>query len=354
MKYSETMHFKQTTSIGFRDAGLGWLSSRCLQAPPHPLACDKCVNACPVSAIGFQKTHDGSEVALTISDDCHGCMQCVPACPSEAIFSAEITALTSQQKAHRTLELTCHRAATQNNDWHRIHCLRSLGRDVLAELSAKALPESVTLHIPDNCKGCDASPTEPNDDWLANADLICHLDKVAAQNAYRPPHRSLNRRELLLGRPAASLPNISFDDAAPKARRLQRQVSAAQTLGTHASPFYLNLVLNNDSCLAHGVCSKVCPTDALIDDGNALSFNPSACVSCGHCVSACPEKALTAFSGGNGDIVTLRQSENATCHSCGRLFQQRNTLNNDSPMLTCSACQREATLMQESFHDFFH
>ncbi|EHJ92271.1 4Fe-4S dicluster domain-containing protein [Vreelandella boliviensis] len=354
MKYSEATHFKQTTSIGFRNTGLGWLSSRCLQTPPHPLACDKCVNVCPVSAIGFQNTQNGSEVKLTISDDCHGCMQCVPACPSEAIFSAEITALTSQQKVHQTLDLTCHRAATQKDGWHRLHCLRSLGGDVLAEFGANALPESVILHIPNSCHGCNAAPIESNDDWLANAHLICHLDNVAAQHAYRPPHRSLNRRELLFGRPAESLPNISFDDKAPKARRLQRQASAAQTLGTHATPRYLNLVLNHDSCLAHGVCSKVCPTDALIDDGNALTFNPSACVSCSHCVSACPEKALTASSGGNGEIVTLRQSEHATCHSCGHLFQQRITSNNDSAMLACSACQREATLMQESFHDLFH
>ncbi|MGS2744745.1 4Fe-4S binding protein [Halomonas sp. LS-001] len=353
MKYSDTTHVKQTTSIGFRDADLGWLSSRCMQLPPHPLACDKCVNACPVGAIDFQDIENSGELTLTISDNCHGCSQCVPACPSEAIFSAKVTALMSKQAAHQILDLTCHRAVNQDNNGHRIHCLRSLGEDVLAELGANALPNIVTLHIPDNCRGCDAAPIEPNDDWLASARLICRLDNVAAQSPYQPPRSAISRRDLLLGRPEVSLPNVSLDDAAPKARRLQRQANAAQTLGSHASPSYLNLMLDNDACVAHGVCSKVCPTQALTEDDGALVFNPSECISCGHCESACPEKALTTSYGGNGNNIILRQSEHATCHSCGRLFQQCNTSNNENSMLTCSACLREATLMQESFHDLF-
>lgn len=353
MGYSEATHFKQIASIGFRDAGLGWLSSRCLQSPPHPLDCDKCVNACPVNAITFQDAQNSSEVTIEVSDHCHGCMQCVPACPTEAIFSAEITALTSQQKAHKAIDLTCHRGATQNSEWKRIHCLRSLGEDVLAELGASAFPESVTLHIPDNCKGCDAAPAKPIDDWMTSTGLICRLNSVVAQTAYCPPHRSLNRRELLFGRLAASFPNIPFDDTAPKARRLQRHASAAQTLGPHASPSYSNLTLSTDSCVAHGVCSKVCPTQALAEADGALWFDPSACINCGHCVAACPEKALTTSSGGSGNIVALRQSEQATCHSCGRLFQQRKTLNNEHALLTCPACYREAMLMQDSFHDLF-
>ncbi|RUR33929.1 4Fe-4S dicluster domain-containing protein [Vreelandella andesensis] len=354
MKHSEMSLFKQFTRIGPGVAVLGWLPSRCLKTPPHPLECDKCTNACPVSAIVFQDIENSGELTLTISDNCHGCSQCVPACPTEAIFSAETTALISKQKAHQTLDLTCHRAVNQDNSGHHIHCLRSLGEDVLAELGANALPEIVTLYIPDNCRGCDAAPIEPNDDWLENANAICHLTNVAAQSPYQPPRSAISRRDLLLGRPTASLPNIPFDDAAPKARRLQRQANAAQTLGPHASPSYLNVLLDTDACVAHGVCSKVCPTQALTEDDGALVFNPPECISCGHCVSACPEKALTASSSVNGNIVTLRQSEHPTCRSCGHLFQQRNTSNNENTMLTCPACQREAMLMQESFHDLFH
>lgn len=335
-------------------SSLGWMASRCLQVPPHPLSCTRCLDACPVDALAFHEDETG--VSLLASDDCHGCEQCVPACPTEALVSVEIDTLAKHQVEGEALKLGCHRVA-QGSDLTRLHCLRALGPDLLASLSARAAPKAVTLCLPDGCRGCDAAHVEP-ERWLEQTRQFCHISDTAAGNDFHAARASVSRRDLLRGRPAPRLPAIAADDAAPKARRLQRQRAAAEALGdTRAAPPLPGLVLNADACLAHGVCARVCPTEALQETPEGeLNFDPQACLDCGHCLTACPEGALATGESIGEEVVTLRKARRIDCFLCGSPFTPhasegvRDDIENTA---TCSACRREAALMQESFDELF-
>ncbi|MGJ7459238.1 4Fe-4S dicluster domain-containing protein [Halomonas sp. MA07-2] len=337
--------------------GIGWISSRCLQAPPHPLACTRCIDACPVEALAFHEDDDDG-VSLLASDACHGCGQCLPACPSEALVSADIEALVVGQTEGEPLRLGCHRVMeTEHSPLTRLHCLHALGPDLLASLAARATPEAVALHLPEGCHGCDAAPAEP-ERWLEQARRFCHISNSPASSDFRAARPSVSRRDLLRGRPAPRLPAIADDDAAPKARRLQRQRAAAEALGdTRVAPILPGLALNTDACRAHSVCARVCPTEALRETPEGeLTFDPQACLDCGHCLTACPEGALATGESIGKETVTLRKARRIDCFLCGRPFTPHageDTPDDIENATTCPACRREAALMQESFDDHF-
>ena len=338
---------------------LGWVAARCLQAPPHPLACTRCADACPVEALAFHEDDEGG-LALLASDACHGCGQCLPSCPSEALVSAEVDTLVAGQAQGETLRLGCHRTAyrsVEGSNLHRQHCLRALGPDLMASLAARAAPEGVALHLPDGCRDCPAAPTDAQDDWRSVAESLATITDTSARSNFHAARPAVSRRDLLRGRAAPRLPAIATDDAAPKARRLQRQQAAAEALGEWVAPALPGLSLNNDACLAHGVCARVCPTEALQEtQGGELTFDPLACLDCGHCLTACPEAALASVESMGHQAVLLRKARRIDCFLCGCPFTPlagkgaRDTIESAS---TCPACRREAALMQESFDDLF-
>ncbi|MFC2991472.1 4Fe-4S dicluster domain-containing protein [Halomonas tibetensis] len=348
MPHRDTHSHRTPSPLAPWSTSLGWVASRCLQAPPHPLTCTRCLDACPVDALAFHQHGDG--VSLLASDACHGCGQCVPACPSEALVSAEVDALIAKQVEGESLRLGCHRV-TEGSNQHRLHCLRALGPDLLAWLAARAAPEGVALDLPHGCRDCPAALTDTQDDWRSAAEALATIIDTPARSDFRAARAAVSRRDLLRGRPAPRFPPIAADDAAPKARRLQRQKAAAEALGdTRAAPALPGLSLTTDACLAHGVCARVCPTEALHEtQGGELGFDPQACLGCGHCLTACPEGALASVESMGKEAVTLRKSRRIDCFQCGRPF----TPNDFEGASTCPACRREAALMQESFDDLF-
>ncbi|AMD01644.1 ATP-binding protein [Halomonas chromatireducens] len=327
--------------------GIGWLKFRCLQAPPHPLACASCIDACPSEALAFHENGDG--VSLLASDACHGCAHCVPACPTEALVSAEIDALVAVQAEGEPLRLGCHRASNETG-LRQLHCLRSLGPDQIAWLRVRAMPAQLELHLPDACKGCLAAPLPGHDKWFEQADLLCRVFTSSASADYQSPSHPVSRRALLVGRATPQLPMIDADDSAPKARRLQRYMAVGPQLDDLASPPLPGLTLDQDACQGHGVCARVCPTTALQETPSGeLIFNAMDCLDCGHCLTACPEDALQVVEAWQPVPVTLRQIEQANCFECGRPFTRKN----HASAKTCPACRREKALMQESFQDLF-
>ncbi|MFY0991928.1 4Fe-4S binding protein [Halomonas sp. C05BenzN] len=335
---------------------LGWVASRCLQAPPHPLSCTRCVDACPVAALAFHEDGDDG-VALRASDACHGCGQCVPACPSEALVSTELDALMEQPPLGEPLRLGCHRVVEVGGP-ARLHCLRTLGPDLLAWLAARAAPAALTLTLPEGCRDCPAAPGQAPDTWRRDAEALVTVADTPSASDFRAARPAVSRRDLLRGRPAPRLPAIAAADAAPAARRLERQRVAAEALGKpHAAPALPGLSLAPDACRAHGVCARVCPTTALQETPEGeLVFDPRACLDCGHCQSACPEGALATGAPDGPQAVTLRSTPRIDCFQCRRPFTPPggdSARNGNETTARCPACRREAALMQESFDDLF-
>jgi Fe-S-cluster-containing hydrogenase component 2 len=324
--------------------GISWVASRCLQAPPHPLACHHCAKACPAGALDF---HEGK---LKASDACHGCAQCVAACPTEALVSAEITQVINSLPAGKSPELGCHRAGDEPGK-KRLHCLRALGPDQLAWLRMQTMPGQVALYLPDACQGCLAGPQDEEDSWLEHAKGLCRVTTAPAAVNYHNPSYAVSRRSLLLGRSVPPLPNIEADDSAPKARRLQRHLHAASKLEETLPLTLPGLALEQHTCHGHSVCARVCPTTALqkTPDGE-LIFNAMECLDCGHCLTACPEGALKAGKDGQPVPVMLHKVEQADCFECGRPFAPEDST---TAVKTCPACRRESELMRESFRELF-
>lgn len=351
MPHHDTHSHYTPSPLASRGIPLGWLASRCLQAPPHPLACTRCLDACPVEALAFYE--DASGVSLLASDFCHGCAQCVPACPSEALVSVEIDAMVKEQTEGKPLRLGCHRLAEDSYPV-RLHCLRALGPDLLTWLAARATPEALVLFLPNGCHGCEAAPTKP-DSWLEQAHRLCHISNIPSGSDFRAARSVVSRRDLLRGHPAPQLPAIAAEDAFPKARRLQRQLAATEALGETrvALP---GLRLNADACRAHGICAQVCPTEALQEtqDG-VLIYDPQACLDCSHCLNACPEMALTRTDLSQATAITLRRVQRIDCQSCSRPFtpDDGDLRCDTAETITCPACRRESALMLESFHELF-
>lgn len=58
-------------------------------------------------------------------------------------------------------------------------------------------------------------------------------------------------------------------------------------------------VVNQDQCIACGICVQVCPVDAITLQGKAF-INPEICIGCSACIVACPVDAISNdWSGSN-------------------------------------------------------
>lgn len=55
-----------------------------------------------------------------------------------------------------------------------------------------------------------------------------------------------------------------------------------------------SIMHDEDLCINCGLCTSVCPTDALsITDDDMLEFDREKCVACQMCVTACPMRAMS-------------------------------------------------------------
>ena len=55
------------------------------------------------------------------------------------------------------------------------------------------------------------------------------------------------------------------------------------------------ILIDEDTCVHCGLCTGVCPTEALtLDSESRLSFTRSRCIVCEQCVPTCPVQAISA------------------------------------------------------------
>jgi len=123
--------------------------------------------------------------------------------------------------------------------------------------------------------------TEPRDGGVSNCDIL--LDLSGGQPFVPAP----NKREGYLRA-----------DPRDPARVSQALIEAVHLVGTFEKPLYVQL---DPLICAHSragqvgchKCLDICPTSAILPDGDHVSIDPMICAGCGECSALCPSGAIT-------------------------------------------------------------
>ncbi|TCO73787.1 NIL domain-containing protein [Marinisporobacter balticus] len=72
-------------------------------------------------------------------------------------------------------------------------------------------------------------------------------------------------------------------------------INYLESIGIHIDRIHTTIYWDEKACVHCGVCTAVCPSDALNLDTNSwrLSFNAEKCLGCNLCIKACPLKIIT-------------------------------------------------------------
>ncbi|MFN3881699.1 MAG: ATP-binding protein [Nitrincola lacisaponensis] len=333
-------------------ASLGWAAERCIRSAPNHLQCERCVDSCPAQALFFVEENERSAKGqrLVVSDSCHGCGACLPSCPTEALLSRELHRIEDHP-----LAMACHRVEAGGVTTESLHCLRAIGVDQLLSWMAKMPDPSITLCVAQDCTDCQAAPAQQSkpDVWWSQMQALGVLQEAQPCRAYQAAQGTIMSRRRFIGVRGPQSPVYAGDDSDVRARRLQRYTAALPAIPLAAGVMPIpSIQLDQSCCDTSGVCSRICPTDALaLTDEGVLNFNPLDCVGCGFCISYCPEQALSLEQGESLEPRVLSRTADVTCFECNRQFST-SQLNADEPTV-CPACQRDKGLFKGSFSQLF-
>jgi ferredoxin len=326
----------------------------CAHARNAIVACSRCIDVCPTSAI----TPAGDHVVID-PYVCAGCGECSQVCPTGAnsyqfpavkgVLARARTLLDTYQKAKgadpvvlvtdasfgveaismmarygRGLPATV-LPLTLNN-------VTSVGLDTLLSLSAYGASRVIVLADPTTGDELKALRDQVH---LANTVLdglgygatriavLDEADPTAIETMLwgLPNVAPITAAHFLVEggkRETLSLALTHLHAVAPKP---QDRVSLAP-----GAPFGA-VVVNEDTCTLCLACTSACPTGALKSnpDRPELRFRENACVQCGLCQKTCPEKAITLepgidFTGAARGFITLKMEEPFECIRCGTPF----------------------------------
>lgn len=76
---------------------------------------------------------------------------------------------------------------------------------------------------------------------------------------------------------------------------LEAALEWMRSQGIHVSLASREILINEESCVDCGLCTGVCPTEALTLDPQTfrLKFSRSRCVVCEQCIPTCPVQAIS-------------------------------------------------------------
>lgn len=113
----------------------------------------------------------------------------------------------------------------------------------------------------------------------------------------------------------------------------------------------------SEKCKLQGICSSVCPTDALkfleSNQGKELKFSYGLCVGCRACTYVCPEEALGIEKTIDlSQLVllhkTIMDKKYLFCKSCGKHFSLKTNNINSSK---CNNCIKQESSIEEYYKE---
>ncbi len=338
------------------DGGLRYFASGCLPVRYPDEACGLCADACPVSAITVTA---GSGIA--VGTDCSGCGQCAAVCPTSALVADGFAVPVPPKEEVEEIQVDCWRVphAQSVPGAVRVPCLGGITSGWLAALSDAADCRPIYLMERGYCAACPSGKgmtelgrrvSETRTLLFQAGVAIDSLPAITSMPSRVPPlpgtpsaveERRTSRRGFLrdfVGTVVRGVDEVAalraetddpivLREAALPVGQLRLATALGRIAARHGrgDPQLALPQLTIADCSGHGICSRVCPTKALLrtENGEAaeLRFDATRCVACGQCVRTCPDRALRLQpTGGRMQVEVLATWAGTTCTQCGEVF----------------------------------
>jgi len=270
---------------------------------PYPRECRLCMQYCPHQAINEKKD--------IIKDRCTECGVCMTVCPSDGFVDRDMNNLGQYLFAGKQIILHCPLAKPNGFE---IACLGMLDRDAWTTMMLLAGSKEVKIQT-GNCANCDdrqacavsvAILKELIQAWPDHPPLKIEIlpvedDAEVSQEtdqkmkvSTRSDQGRLSLREQGKAKIKEFFPILEAEESYNTPKTRQWFAEALRLNPDKKFPY--KAIKANDSCTSCGVCTKICPQDALQQiqkDGRIrLIYEPAKCVQCNRCVDICGPGAL--------------------------------------------------------------
>lgn len=311
----------------------------CLHYNYKMTECHSCRKVCP-----RQCWNDAGEA---VPERCDSCGLCLSVCPVDAI-GIEGIPLSAWQELVRSgtgdLHLSCRRHG--DGPWACLGFLNARELVALAWGAGEGGSRNVFLHV-SACQECRPAVAESLTGAMEAADGFLTLFRSGRilPEAGSPPHteEALNRRSFFTSLFSAGVQtarNVLWpeDGTAPLPKSQWRAgIFRGRPLpGAEITQEVFPAMSVESSCLACGLCAKLCPTQAITAEedsrGLVLWHEPLLCTGCGLCAAHCPESSIALLSIGPAQKRKLIAQDFPRCNECGGVFKPAGR------QLTCFDC----------------
>lgn len=314
---------------------------RCLNYNYKKTRCRRCRDICP------RQCWDDNGTPLP--ERCDACGLCQAACPTDAIAvegqPAEVWAALLKSDAEE-LHLSCRKHGA--GPWS---CLGFLNARDLVALSWRypdKSPQTIFVHTL-HCNSCREEVGRHLAEEIGQARqfLATWKQNTIREDGEAPKdprdEKRIGRRgffSALLSTGVETAQNVLWPEQG--VRPIEKSRWRSQLLRDRTAPELLKeqnvfpVLSIDDSCIACGLCAKICPIQAMTAHETpvalTLSHQPLVCTDCGLCLEHCPTDSIRRQIGGMSEAKQLISKEFPHCNECGESFKPA------GQQLTCFDC----------------
>ena len=314
---------------------------RCLNYNYKKANCRKCRDICP-----RQCWDDHGNL---LPERCDGCGLCQAVCPVDAIGVEGQPAdawAELLQSASGAVHLSCRKFGV--GPWSCLGFLNARDLVTLALRDTAQTAKQVFVHTK-RCRSCReavdrnlAQEIGRARQFLVQSDSGMIREDGEAPNDHREVKR-MDRRGFfgaLMATGVETAQNVLWPEQGvrpiEKAKWRARLLRDRPGMGMPQLQDFFPVLSIDESCIACGLCAKICPIQAMTADENAealeISHQPLVCTGCALCIEHCPTGSIQRQPVGDANAGRLIAKAFPRCNECGAVFKPAGR------QLTCFDC----------------